>query len=320
MPRFVRLYEGIRAFKRPPATMGEGTLKIAVTGANGFVGGRVAERCAQAGHHVLAIGRGASRADCQAIDARFDQIDWSRLGGLDVLLHFAAVNDTSIRDDSELRRVNVDAAVGCMRHAIAAGCRRIVYASSLHVYGPVPSPMTVTGSPTRPVSAYGRSKLQLEREAAAIAARHGVDCIGLRFANVYGPGEAHKGRMASQVLQIARQMRAGDPEIFSPGTQSRDFVHVDDAAAAAVAAAVVTNGQLPPLLNCGTGDGTTFNDLVILLNAALGLHRTPRYIPEPQGYLREVVLDVAVTRSRLACQPRPLAEGIADYLASGELA
>jgi nucleoside-diphosphate-sugar epimerase len=126
--------------------------------------------------------------------------------------------------------------------------------------------------------------------------------------------------MASQVLQIARQMRAGDPEIFSPGTQSRDFVHVDDAAAAAVAAAVVTNGHLPPLLNCGTGDGTTFNDLVILLNAALGLHRTPRYIPEPQGYLREVVLDVAVTRSQLAWQPRPLAEGIADYLASGELA
>ena len=294
-------------------------MKIAVTGANGFVGGRVADRCARAGHDVLAIGRGAGRAGCRAIDARFDRIDWSQLAGLDVLMHFAAINDTSVGDEDELRRVNVDAAIACIHGAVAAGCRRVVYASSLHVYGPVPSPMSVAGSPTRPVSGYGRSKLQLEREAAAVAARHGVECVGLRLANVYGPGEAHKGRMASQVLQIARQMRAGDPEIFAPGTQSRDFVHVDDATAAAVAAAV-TAGPLPPLFNCGTGQGTTFNDLVGLLNAALGLERTPRYVPEPPGYLREVVLDVAATRSLLAWRPRPLAEGIADYLASGELA
>jgi ADP-L-glycero-D-manno-heptose 6-epimerase len=292
---------------------------ILITGANGFVGAGVVARCLAGGHRVVAVGRGLRRADCEVIDARFDRVDWSRLGGIDILVHCAAINDTSCRDEAELRRVNVDAAVACMRAAIAAGCRRIVYASSLHVYGNVPSPMAVLGSPTEPVSPYGRSKLQLERAAAALAEHHGVGCIGLRFANVYGPGEAHKGRMASQVLQIARQMRRGDPEIFFPGTQARDFLHLDDAVSATLAAALLAETPSPPILNCGSGLATTFNDLVALLNAALGLTRVPRYVPEPPGYLREVVLEIGPTKAVLDWQPRPLAQGIADYLAAGAL-
>ncbi len=294
-------------------------MKIVVTGANGFLGGRAVGHCIAAGHSVVAVGRGVRRNDCQVIETRFDRIEWPHVGGTDALLHFAAINDTSLRDEDELRRVNVDAAIACMDGAVAAGCRRIVYASSMHVYGNVPSPMTVAGSLTEPVSGYGRSKLQLERAAAALSARHGVATIGLRFANVYGPGEAHKGRMASQVLQIARQMKSGNPEIFFSGTQVRDFVHVDDAAAAAVAAAALANDSTATILNCGTGHATTFNALVATLNAALGLSRMPRYVPEPPGYLRDVVLDVGPTTDLLDWHPRSLAQGIAEYLETGEL-
>ncbi len=294
-------------------------MNIVVTGANGFVGRRIVDRCVAEGHRVVAVGRGITRNDCRVLDERFDRLDWSTLGEVDVLIHLAAINDTSVRDEGELRRVNVDAAIECMAGAVKAGCRRIVYASSMHVYGNVPSPMRADTSPTAPVSLYGRSKLQLEQEATAFAASRGVGCVGLRFANVYGPGESHKGRMASQVFQLARQMRTGDPEIFAPGTQVRDFVYVDDAASAAVAAATLEGDSLPAILNCGTGVATTFNDLVNNLNAALVLSRTPRYVPEPPGYLRDVVLDIGATTRLLNWRPRPLAEGIADYLASGEL-
>lgn len=293
-------------------------MNIVVIGPNGFVGRRTVDRCVAAGHRVVAVGREIARSDCHTLDARFDQIDWSEVGEPDVLIHLAAINDTSVLDEGDLRRVNVDAAIECMAGAARAGCRRVVYASSMHVYGNVPSPMTVDGSPTAAVSSYGRSKLQLEREAAAFATHQGVGCIGLRLANVYGPGESHRGRMASQVFQLARQMRAGDPEIFFPGTQVRDFFHVDDAAAA-VAAAMLTDNPLPTLLNCGTGLATTFNELVERINAATGLSLAPRYVPEPPGYLREVVLDIAATTHLLDWRPRSLAEGISDYLASGEL-
>jgi ADP-L-glycero-D-manno-heptose 6-epimerase len=294
-------------------------VNIVVTGANGFVGRRIVDRCVAEGHRVVAVGRGIARNDCRVLDARFDRLDWTKVGEADVLIHLAAINDTSVRDEAELRRVNVDAAIECMAEAAKAGCRRIVYASSMHVYGNVPSPMLAESSPTTPVSLYGRSKLTLEREAAAFAAGRRIGCVGLRFANVYGPGESHKGRMASQVFQLARQMRTGDPEIFSPGTQARDFVYVDDAAAAAIAAATLEGDSLPAILNCGSGLATTFNDLVAMLNVALGLSRTPRYVPEPPGYLRDVVLDIAATTRLLNWRPRPLAEGIADYLATGEI-
>lgn len=293
-------------------------MRVVVTGANGFLGSRLVGRLAEHGHGVVAVGRNAAAAGCEIVDRRFDACDWSRLGACDVLFHFAAINDTSVRDEDMIRRVNVEAPLECMERAVAAGCRGIVYASSMHVYGRVPAPMTVAASSPAPVSPYGRSKLALEQGVTDLCRRRGVGCVGLRFANVYGPGESHKGRMASQVLQIARQMRAGAPEIYAPGTQVRDFVHVDDAVEAAVKAGDLAAAGGSAILNCGSGAGTSFNDLVAMLNAALGLNRTPRYVPEPAGYLAAVVLDVTETIARLAWHPRPLRTGLADYLASGE--
>lgn len=272
----------------------------------------------RAGQHVIAIGRGAHRPGCRVIDHRFDRVERSDIGACEVLLHFAGMNDTSFRDEKEFHRVNVEASLVLMRKAIAMGCRRIVYASSMHVYGTAPCPLTVAMSSTRPITPYGRSKLQLEQAVAELATEHGITCIGLRFANVYGPGEAHKGRMASQILQIARQMRIGDPEIFHPGTQVRDFIYVDDAATASIAAARVVGALAHTILNCGTGQGTSFNEIVVKLNAALGLSRTPRYVAEPPGYLSDVVLDIAPTVAMLRWRPRALDAGIADYIASGE--
>lgn len=293
-------------------------MHVVVTGANGFLGGRLVGRLVADGHRVVAVGRGVVAAGCEIVDRRFDGCDWSRIGAADVLFHFAAINDTSIRDEDEVGRVNVEAPLRCFERAIEAGCRSIVYASSMHVYGRVPPPMTVAGSTPCPVSAYGRSKLRLERDTAALCERRSVGCVGLRFANVYGPGEAHKGRMASQVLQIAKQMRSGDPEVYAPGTQVRDFLHVDDAADATARAAVLAVAGETRILNCGSGSGTSFNELVALLNAALGTSRSPRYVPEPPGYMGAVVLDIAETLALLSWRPRSLRTGIADYVASGE--
>lgn len=294
-------------------------MRILVTGAGGFIGSCVVDRLLAAGHDVTAVGSELARGDCRVISARFDVCDWSGIGEIDRLVHLAALNDTTVRDEQRFRRVNVDAAIRFFNDAIGAGCSGIVYASSMHVYGPVPTPMSVTESVPSPVSPYGRSKLMLERAAAALEEGRGVQCVGLRLGNVYGPGEARKGIMASQVFQIARQMRRGDPEVFAFGTQYRDFIYVEDAADAFVAAAESTNPNVPRILNCGSGFGTSFNELIDDLNVALGLSRSPKYVTEPAGYLSAVLLDSATTVAALDWHPRPLREGIATYLASGEL-
>jgi len=294
-------------------------MKILVTGAGGFIGRHVVDRLVAAGHEVVAVGRGVVRDDCRVIANRFDACDWSQVGGLDGLVHLAAINDTSIHDEVELLRVNVGAAIDSFESAVRCGCGRIVYASTLHVYGQIPAPMSVERSTPAPVSPYGRSKRVLEQAATELAGRRGVACLGLRLANVYGPGELHKGRMASQVLQIARQMRGGDPEVFAPGTQVRDFVFVEDVAAAIESAVTAAHPPELPVLNCGSGEGTSFNDLIGHLNAALGLARRPCYVPEPAGYLSRVILDIDATTAALAWRPRTIRAGIAGYLAAGDL-
>jgi ADP-L-glycero-D-manno-heptose 6-epimerase len=211
--------------------------------------------------------------------------------------------------------VNVSAALDCFGEAANSGCSRIVYASTLHVYGRVPVPMREDGQ-KEPVSLYGTSKLFLEQSAEIFARHTGLPCVGMRFANVYGPGESGKGKMASQVLQIAQQMHAGNPKVFSPGTQERDFVYVDDAIRTILAAAEYGRSAI---FNCGSGEGTAFNTLIALLNESLGLARTPEYIPEPPQYLARVVLDVSKARTELGHDPRCIREGLKTYFESGEL-
>jgi nucleoside-diphosphate-sugar epimerase len=89
--------------------------------------------------------------------------------------------------------------------------------------------------------------------------------------------------------------------------------------AALEAATTASDPPMPAVLNCGSGAGTSFNDLIALLNATLGLHRAARHVAEPPGYLARVVLDIDATRAALGWRPRPIQAGLAAYLASGEL-
>src|SRR5438045_7374253 len=92
------------------------------------------------------------------------------------------------------------------------------------------------------------------------AAQHGVTVVGVRYFNVYGPGEAHKGKMASMAYQLYTQMAAGEhPRIFADGSQRRDFVYVRDAVAGTLLAA--QSGR-SGVFNIGSGTARSFNELV----------------------------------------------------------
>src|SRR5439155_8688779 len=103
-------------------------------------------------------------------------------------------------------------------------------------------------------------KVAMERLALHYAPKLAHPIVGLRYSNVYGPGEAHKGKLASMIYQLAAQMRAGKrPRIFRSGQQKRDFVYIDDAVQANVRAMTAKESGV---FNAGVGRSWSFNDVV----------------------------------------------------------
>jgi len=138
--------------------------------------------------------------------------------------------------------------------------------------------------------------------------------VGLRYFNVYGPREAHKGVPASMVYHLSKQMKAGqNPRIFKHGEQQRDFVYVKDIVEGSIQA---LEARRSGVFNLGTGQARTFNELVDLLNQSLGTSLPPEYIDNPHAHYQNFTqADLSNVRSALGYEPRfPLEEGVKDYM------
>jgi ADP-L-glycero-D-manno-heptose 6-epimerase len=290
-----------------------------VTGATGFIGRNLTDALVQRGIQVIAVGRRALPQDSlpvrRIVATSFDALDQALLEDVDLVFHLAAITDTRVEDDLELLRVNVDEPVRLFERALRHGCR-VVYASSMAVYGNVPTPFR-EGGEHQPLNPYGRSKLRLDHSVERLAASTDGVVVGLRFANVYGPHEAHKGPMASMVSQLMQQMRSGDPVLFEHGDQRRDFIHVADAVSSCLLAAGAKGSCI---VNCGSGRSVSFNQLIYEINRALGTDRRPRYVknPHPEVYQSDVELDISLARRKIGYEPSvSLRDGIRRMIVDG---
>jgi len=213
----------------------------------------------------------------------------------------------------------------------AARSRRLIYASSAATYGDGHAGFDdeLPLERLQPLNLYGKSKhdFDLWVEAQVRTGRpRPRQTVGLKFFNVYGPGEGHKGRMASMVFHGWNQIRQhGAVRLFkshrpdyADGGQLRDFIYVRD-----VTDVMLALGDRPAvsgLFNLGTGRARSFRELIEALFAALG--RPPRidYIPMPddlQGkyqYFTEATMR-KLARAGVPCRPTPVGEGVADYVA-----
>jgi ADP-L-glycero-D-manno-heptose 6-epimerase len=205
-----------------------------------------------------------------------------------------------------------------MLEAAAVWRARLVWASSASIYGQGPAPMKES-QPTDPLNVYAYSKLALERLAERHRSRMAAPLIGLRYFNVYGPGEDHKGKFASMIHQLAKQMRAGKrPRIFTAGQQRRDFVYVEDVVQANLKALTAKTGGV---FNAGSGNGDSFNDVVRELNRVLNTDLAPDYFENPYSFTQDwTQADLTHSRAGIGYEPKfDLAKGITAYAASGKL-
>jgi ADP-L-glycero-D-manno-heptose 6-epimerase len=263
----------------------------------------------------------------------YDDWEWigARFSPLAVF-HLAAITDTTLSDESEMIRENTGG-FGGMLHGCASFKIPLVYASSAATYGTppqtrdrVPFPLEAAG---RPNNVYGFSKWLMECAHrrfvdAEVLADSTPHIVGLRYFNVFGPGETRKGKMASMPYQLARQMLAGGrPRVFVDGSQARDQVYVDDVVDCTLAAAGLGAKKevRPGIYNLGSGVATSFNDIIAALRGALGLGERERptdYFHMPDDirafYQDYTCADMTETERALGWKPKwKPADAIAEY-------
>lgn len=238
----------------------------------------------------------------------------------ELVFHEASITDTTVKDEAAMIRDNVEPF-----EAMLAVCLEkqipLVWVSSAATYGTQANGATrekrlfKLDDAGRPANVYGFSKWVMENAQRRLLP-HFPDghVVGLRYFNVFGPGEANKGHMASMIRQLTLQMLEGKrPRIFAPGTQARDHVHVSDVVDATIAAG--RKGVKSGIYNVGTGTATSFNQIVDALNEALGTDLEPDYFENPFAFYQDhTQADLTETGKALKWKPRfSTADGVKHY-------
>ena len=231
----------------------------------------------------------------------------------DAIFHLASITDTTMHDQFIQVHDNVESFRRILNFARPSRTR-IIYASSAATYGPATG-ASVESNGAAPANIYAFSKVIIDNIAIRVA-DESPDwiIIGLRYFNVYGPREAHKGVPASMVYHLAQQMKSGQrPRIFKHGEQKRDFVYVKDAIEGSILA---LDANESGIYNLGCGQARSFNELVDVLNQCLGTKLQADYIDNPHAHYQNFTeADLDKVRSALGYQPQfPLEAGVRDYL------
>ena len=249
----------------------------------------------------------------------YSRVDWPALIAMHrpaAIFHLGAITDTTVMDEAEMLRVNTSGFVPLL-HACLNSDTRLVYASSAATYGSPregiekrPFPVSAAGKPN---NVYGFSKWLMESEHRRIAGDSPL-VVGLRYFNVFGPGEARKGKMASMAYQLARQMLEGKrPRVFTPGDQARDQVYVGDVVDCTMAAAGLgERAQVRGgVYNLGSGVVTSFAQIADAMREGLGwsaADRPTEFFDMPASirafYQDYTCADMTATRDGLGWTPR----------------
>jgi UDP-glucose 4-epimerase len=161
---------------------------------------------------------------------------------------------------------------------------KVVYSSSASVYGDALAIPMTEDHPFNNRTLYGATKIAGEQFFRAIHEQHGLDYVGLRYMNVYGPRMDYKGTYVSVIMKVLDRIEAGEqPSIFGDGSQAYDFIHVDDVARANILS--LKSDATDVFLNVGMGVQTTINELVERLLALTGSDLQPEYLPQEQMFV-----------------------------------
>ena len=288
-------------------------MPVLVTGGAGFIGSHLVTALVEGGARVrilddLSSGRRANlaaisdRCELRVGDLRDAAACRAACAGVRLVFHQAALGSVprSVERPEETIAVNVAGTAALLTAARDEGVERFVYASSSAVYGDSAALPQREGEEGRPQSPYALSKRLGEELAESFQRLFGLQCVGLRYFNVYGPRQDPTGPYAAVIPRFVAALLAGTPPaIHGDGGQSRDFLHVADAVAANLCAAVAPPAACGAAYNVASGRGTSLLELLALLGGALGRGLAPRHEAPRTGDLRHSRADTTLAAERL---------------------
>ena len=276
---------------------------LLVTGGAGFIGSNIVAALNDAGRADVAVsdllgqdGKWRNLAKRQLADfvPPSDLLDWLKGRKLDAVIHMGAISETTATDGDLVIETNFRLSLRLLDWCTASATP-LIYASSAATYGDgaqgfADAPSLAALKKLQPMNLYGWSKHLFDlavAERMACGEKLPPQCVGLKFFNVFGPNEYHKGTMTSVLARRFDDIRSGRPvQLFkshrdgiADGDQRRDFIYVDDVVR--VVMWLIATPSVSGLFNVGTGKARSFKDLVLSAYAALGMKPNIQYIEMP---------------------------------------
>lgn len=287
-------------------------MRILVTGSSGFIGHKVANRLSGFRKNIVTAVSNTSgnkvNKSCKVIHPGLTGVDLSVIDNQDIIFHLAANNDTLSTDRDEMWKANVTEPLKLLERA-AKNNTTFVYASSCSVYGNSPVPYNEDSTPLNPLNLYAESKLAFDNIAMSFAKEYpNMNIVGLRFSNVYGPGEKYKGKRMSMISQMIESIMKKEKIIlFKDGEQKRDWVYVDDIAF--FYENIVEDLKCKPktgVYNIGYGQAVSFNEIAYkLIHLYDAWPPAPQYIDNPclESYQSNTLCDITKAKKDLYYWP-----------------
>ena len=288
-----------------------------VTGGAGFIGSHAVEALIKAGNQIRVLDNfhTGKRRNLLGVENKIELIEGdirdvslSRqvMEKVEYVIHLAALHEVprSVEQPVETHEVNVTGILNLLLAARDAGVKRFVYASSSAVYGDSPIlPRSEDRAPLPTSSPYAVSKLAGEYYCQLFSHLYGLETVSLRFFNIFGPRQDSASDYAGVIPKFVTALLSGTPPtIYGDGKQSRDFTYVIDCVAAVLRACRAPNlsGEI---LNIGTGQQTTVNQLCSLLQEILHRKIPPRFGPPQPGDIKYDYADIKKAKRLLSYQP-----------------
>lgn len=298
---------------------------LLVTGGAGFIGSNLVRVVRETtGAEVVVLDNLSSgyreNLDGQRVtfmqgDVRDAEAVRSAIDGCDTVFHLAASvgNTRSIDHPVTDSEINVLGTLHVLEAARHAGAGKVVYSSSAGIFGELKTLPIREDHPIDPDTPYGASKLAGEKLCLAYAKLYPLECVALRYFNVYGPHQRYDA-YGNVIPIFAHRALRGEPiTIYGDGEQTRDFVNVRDVAAANLAAA--RTAGVSGAFNIASGTRITINRLADLVVAASGGRSTIRHGDPRKGDVRHSLADISAARDAFGYAPNVTLEGgLPDYM------